>query len=55
MRIVEGAIVIALFLTGILAANHFSRSSEVHSSLCGPVTSPSSFDIRMESARSLEN
>jgi hypothetical protein len=55
MRIVEGAIVTALFLTGIVAANHFSKSPEVDSSLCGPVTSPASFDIPIQSARILEN
>ncbi len=55
MRIVEGAIVTALFLTGILAANRFGKSPEVHSSLCGPVMSPASFDIPIQSARILEN
>ena len=55
MRIVEGAIVSALFLAGILAANRLSKSPEIHSSLCGPVASPASFDIPIQSARILEN
>ena len=55
MRLAEAAIVTALFLAGIVGANYFSKPPAIHSSLCGPVTSPSSFDIPTESARILEN